>query len=177
MISTDARQEPSMGFRSLFPGYSPGNSTIITRSYKMGKSGPKPAGRLTVVEPSELKRPNPLPGMSDAARTIWKRIVNVYAPDYFKPQHYDQLRAYCEAAAQHKEAVKMVRDQGVMVTQDNGVIKRNPWALERDACAQTMANLGTKLSINKNATAVSRFKDAEGLRQPKSKREGLLFRK
>ena len=142
----------------------------------MGKSGPKPAGKLSVVEKTELRKPNPLQGMTDPARTIWKRIVSVYAPDYFKPQHYDLLRAYCEMSAQFKKAVKMVDEQGATLETKSG-FRRNPWCAERDHCGQAMATLATKLNLAKNSTAVSRSKDAEGIRQPKSKREGLLFSK
>ena len=141
----------------------------------MGKFGPKPTGKLTVIEKTEVRSPNPLQGMTDSARTIWKRIVSVYPGDYFKPQHYDQLRAYCEAAAMYKKAVDEIKREGATITQVNGVVKRNPWCLERDACAQVMAQLGTKLSINKNATAAGRRKDAEGEIKKPSRRDGLLF--
>lgn len=141
----------------------------------MGKRGPQPKkGNLTVLDKVAKKHPKPLPGMTAPAREIWKRIIEAYPPDHFKPQHFDQLRSYCEAAAAYKKAVFEIEKRGVLLEQSNGVLKRNPWCNERDACAGTIAQLGTKLGITRNATTMTRESQGEE-QKPKSKREGLMF--
>jgi P27 family predicted phage terminase small subunit len=141
----------------------------------MGKAGPKPKGKLIVLETAEVEAPKPFKDMSKEAKAIWERVVSAYANDYFKPHHWGQLRTYCEAEAGYNRAVSEIEKSGAVVEQKNGVMKRSPWCNERDACSQVMATFVTKLGIAKNATAVSRSKAAEGSAKPKSKREGLMF--
>ena len=143
----------------------------------MGKRGPKPEGQnVTSMSEVRRERPKPLLGMTAAAKKIWKRIVNSYPPDHFRPQTLDLLRAYCETAVQYKTATDRIIKEGSIITQINGVVKRNPWCQERDALAASLASLGTKLQITKSATAMSRSKDGQGNpEKPKSKRAGLMF--
>ena len=142
----------------------------------MGKRGPKPgtAGNVTSISEVQKERPRPLPGMSKQAREVWQRIVDAYPPDHFKPQHLGMLRAYCETEHKYKQALSEVEKNGAVITQDNGVVKRNPWCQERDALSATMASLGTKLGITRNATTNTRD-NAGNAEKPKSKRDGLMF--
>jgi len=70
----------------------------------MGDRGPHAKTNIRVLAPVKKRRPNPKPGMSPKARTIWLKIVRAYPPDHFKPQHTGMLRAYCEAEALHDRA-------------------------------------------------------------------------
>ncbi|MFO7817083.1 MAG: P27 family phage terminase small subunit [Desulfovibrionales bacterium] len=142
----------------------------------MGKRGPKSesGGNVTNINVVQRQRPKPLHGMSDAARRIWKRTVDAYPADHFKPQHLGLLRAYCETEAKYKKAlVEIDKSGGEVIEQKNGVLKRNPWCQERDALLSAMTSLGTKLGITRNATTMT--KDNQGESKPKSKREGLVF--
>ena len=141
----------------------------------MGKRGPKSETlKLTVLETTQKRWPNPQPGMNKTARTVWHRVVKAYPWDYFKPQHYDLLRAFCESSALHKKAIKELKKDGEVITQDNGVMKENPWVGIMDKMAGRMQGLGVKLQITKSATLASRHHD-DIQEKPKSKREGLLF--
>lgn len=141
----------------------------------MGKRGPKSAEpKLTVLKPVQKRRPNPLPGMRKNARSVWLRIVGAYPPGHFKPQQYDLLRAYCEAALSHKNAVKEIDEQGEVITQPNGVIKENPWVGTMVKMTAIMQGLSVKLQISCNATAVTKGEAGESSK-PKSKRAGLIF--
>ena len=133
----------------------------------------RPAGgnKLTVLDAVKKQRPQPIPGMTRYARTVWKKIVAAHDPDHFKPQMLEQLRVYCEACSSHKKSILEIRKTGEIITQENKVTKRNPWTLERDACAAVMASIGTKLQLNVNSTT-----KAGEAPKPKSKREGLLFK-
>jgi len=138
----------------------------------MAKIGRKPTrAGLTVLDPVVKKRPDPPTGMTPWGRKIWKQVVESHAPDHFKPGTLEQLRAYCEACSGNAQAIKEVKKTGGVITQVNGVTKRNPWALERDACAAVMASLSTKLQLNVNSTV----KVGEAPK-PESKRAGLLFK-
>lgn len=141
----------------------------------MGQRGPKSNdGKLTVLDKKQMERPKPLSGMRKSAREIWKRIVDAYPADHFKPQHLGLLRAYCETEADFKTAIQKIEKQGALLEQKNGITKRNPWCAERDALSSAMAQLGTKLGITRNATTMT--KDNQGEAKPaKSKREGLRF--
>lgn len=134
----------------------------------MGLRGPN-VTKFTILEPIKRMRPNPLKGMSKAARNVWLRTVQAYPADYFAPSQYGLLRAYCEADAAHKQACSDIRKNGQSIENKiTGVIKRNPLCSERDSCAQVMASLATKLKLND--------KQATEPQKPKSKREGLIFK-
>ena len=140
----------------------------------MGKRGPRSSGSMHVIEPAEKRRPNPQPGMSKNARTIWLRIVKSLHPDHFKPYQYDLLRLYCEASNSHKNAIVNIREQGEVITQENGVTKGNPWVDVAIKMSSQMATLSTKLGLNVNNTMVNRGK-VKPSSEPKSKRDDLLF--
>jgi len=136
---------------------------------KIGRPPDRP--EIKVLNPIIIERPKPIPGMSRYARTIWKKIVESHPADHFKPGSLEQLRIYCEACSSHKKAILEIKKEGTIITQSNGVTKRNPWALERDSCAGVMASISTKLQLNINST-----NQAGEAPKPKSKREGLLFK-
>ena len=136
---------------------------------KIGR--PSDRAKLTIINPVIKQRPQPIPGMTRYARTVWKRTVDCHNPDHFKPQMLEQLRIFCEACSSHKKAIIEIRKTGEIITQDNGIMKRNPWTLERDACAGVMSSISTKLQLNVNST-----KQAGEPPKPKSKREGLIFK-
>ncbi len=141
----------------------------------MGKRGKKPEdSNITVLESVKKQHPRPLQGMTKPAREIWKRVVDAYPADHFKPQHLGLLRAYCETEAKYKQAINEIEKMGAVITQDNGIIKRNPWCSERDALAASLSNLGTKLGITRNATSATR-EESGSAKKPKSKRDGLMF--
>lgn len=142
----------------------------------MGTRGPKPdKPKLTILNPVKKRYPNPAPGMTANARTTWHRIVKAYPPGHFKPQHYDQLRAYCEAAALHRKAILGIKTDGEVITNvKTGVIKESPWIGIMDKMAGRMQGLAVKLGITKNATIVSRGESGESTK-PKSKRAGLIY--
>ena len=138
----------------------------------MGKRGPKPAGsqKMRVLDPPTTRRPNPLPGMSPPARTVWNRIVNQFPPGHFMPHHYDQLRAYCEAASIHKEAGKELKKSGLLLEQPNGVTKESPYVGIMDKMAGRMQGLAVKLGITKNATITRDPKEQPEEKQDKGGR-------
>ena len=140
----------------------------------MGIRGPKSTG-LTILPAPKNKRKSPMPGMTKPACQIWSRIMGSYEPDHFKPQHYDQLRAFCESAALYVRAVDEYELKPVSFNPKTGVEKESPWVGISIKCLSAMAQLGTKLGITYNATTVSRG-DTGQSSKPKSKREGLIFK-
>lgn len=142
----------------------------------MGKRGQKPErAKLHVLEKSAPRYPNPLPGMTAPARTVWKRIVKQFPERHFLPHHYDQLRAYCEACAMHKAMVSDVQKEGHVVTNAlTGVVKENPKIGIMDKMAGRMQGMAVKLGITKNAT-INNDPKSQPLDKPKDIRKGLMF--
>ena len=142
----------------------------------MGDRGPKSTrAKLRPVKPQNPKRPNPVPGMGQKDRTVWKRVVKAYPVDHFKPQHYDLLRMYCFACVLHKRAVREVEITGDIIEQANGVIKENPYINIAIKAESSSVRLATKLGITVNNTTVNRGIKGS-VSKPKSKRAraGLL---
>ena len=140
----------------------------------MGKRGRSAGGTMHVIEPAPRRFPNPQPGMTENARTVWKRIVHAFPADHFQPFQYDLLRSYCEASNSHKVAMKHIAKQGEVITQDNGVTKENPWVGVAIKMSAQMATLSTKLGLNMNSTLKERGKIPKAA-PAASKRDGLLF--
>ena len=141
----------------------------------MGKRGPGSGQKMRVVEPTRKRPPNPHQGMSENAKTVWRRIVNSLSTDHFRPCQYDLLRSYCELANSNKNAIKMVDKLGEVITSENGKMQRNPWL---DVALQTssqMSTLSAKLGINANSLMVDRCKVKGPENKPKSARDDLLF--
>ena len=140
----------------------------------MTKRGRKPHGTLPLLEPVKRRFPNPPPGMSNNARTVFHRIVRSFEPDHFRPYQYDLLRVYSESSATYKKAMLEVHKNGAVITQLNGVTKISPWVDVAMKASATMISMSVKLGLTMNATLVNRGK-ASKAPEPKSRRDGLLF--
>jgi P27 family predicted phage terminase small subunit len=136
----------------------------------MGARGPKPEGQQKPIDLVPPKYPEPLSGMLKSEKDIWVRIIRAYPEGYFRPQHYDLLRAYCEAAVEATKLKKRVQREGHMVAGFGGVKKAHPLFAQVNAARSSMASLSTKLGINNNTAAKNK-----GEKPKKSKREGLMF--
>ena len=132
----------------------------------MGKRGPG-SSKISVVEPRNIKKPDPLVGMTAPARTVWKRIVGVFPGDHFKPHHYDLLRMYCEAAAINKISLEKAHEDGY----------ENPhWINVAEKMAARCTALSLKLGISLNSAMVARRKEYVGSApEQKNKWDGLLY--
>ena len=142
----------------------------------MGQRGPREPGNITVLKPVEKKRPDPLKGMSKQACSVWRRIVNDYKPEHFKPHHYGLLMAYCEAEAMHNRTIKEIANIGDVIKQENGVVKENPYINIQIKALNAMSQLGTKLGITVNATTATR-KPNEEEKKPHTSSDGLLYKR
>jgi phage terminase small subunit len=142
----------------------------------MGDRGPKPPSKIKTLPGAEKQWPSPPVGMTRPARTVWKRTVKAYKFDFFKPQHFDLLRMYCESVALNKIAIH--EGMKVNFTDHNPkslVNKESHWVGIADKMRSASQSLATKLGLNKNSTIAGRSKDGAGENEkPKSKRDGLL---
>ena len=141
----------------------------------MGERGPKTKTSIHVLPAPKNKRKSPMQGMTKPARVIWTRILKSYDIDHFKPQHYDVLKAYCEAVALHDRSIRAIEKSGDLIKQKNGVVKENPYINIEIKSSNVMSQLATKLGITYNATTVSKG-DVGYNSKPKSKRDGLIFK-
>ena len=137
---------------------------------KPGRKTPK----LPTLSPIEKRFPNPPPGLSKNARTVWHRITHAFEPDHFKPYQRDLLTLYCEAAALHRKAMLEIRKNGAVIKSPSGVSKVNPWVEISTKAASTMISLSTKLQLTVRSTLVNHGKQPKAPK-PKTGREHLLF--
>lgn len=136
----------------------------------MGARGPKPAGKLSVIERIERKRPNPPAGMTRRARNLFRAIVAENKPEAFDTEAVCLLRAFCEADKQHFEATKRLEKEGAVIaveTKAGAVPRRNPWFDVQKESAAVMNSISTKL--RKKGVNVETEKPAA------SPRKGLMF--
>lgn len=143
----------------------------------MGARGPKPPSNIKVLDAPKLQWPSPPVGMTRPAQTIWKTTVNAYPHDFFKPQHFALLRMYCEAAALNKIALKNAMMANYTDTNPkSGVTKESHWVGIADKMAGRAQGLAVKLGITKNNTMAAKGQTGSSPK-PKSKRQGLLYKK
>jgi P27 family predicted phage terminase small subunit len=136
----------------------------------MGARGPKPDGQQKPIDLVPARYPDPLPGMLKSEKDIWIRIVRAYPEGHFRPQHYDLLKAYCEASVEATNLKKRIMREGYLVAGFGGVDKAHPLFAQVNAARSFMASASTKLGITNNTATKSK-----GEKPKKSKREGLMF--
>ena len=107
----------------------------------MGKRGPG-SSKVTILETPNIKRPLPIKGMSPASRIVWKRLASAYPADYFKPQHYGQLRMYCES----EQINKFARAKAALDGYSNPY-----WLNLADKMAGRCQGLAVKLNLTRRA--------------------------
>jgi P27 family predicted phage terminase small subunit len=137
----------------------------------MGARGPKPDGQQKPVALVPGQYPKPMVGMLAPEKTVWNRIVRAFPEGHFRPQHYDLLRAFCEASVEATRLKKKIRKEGDTVAGFGGVKKANPLFPVVNAARSFMASASTKLGITNNSATKSKGDKPE----KKSKREGLMF--
>jgi hypothetical protein len=96
---------------------------------------------------------------------VWLRVVKSYPPDFFKPQHFDLLRMYCEAAAINKIALRKYVESDYEDARHIRVA---------DKMAGRCQGLAVKLGINVNNRLAHRGQAGQAP-EPKNKRDRLLF--
>lgn len=153
----------------------------------MGKRGPSPAGKLTVLPTAQVARPNPPHGLTARARNLWRNIVSSLPPDHFRAGDLPLLREYCEAADRAKQAEELIRSLGILVACETQKVKgedgqvqivvtkwkANPAIAIKTAAAGTMISLAVRLRICNSSKSGGRSKDEPA--KPASKRDGLMF--
>jgi P27 family predicted phage terminase small subunit len=146
----------------------------------MGLRGPKPELTKSVPDIVGYERPKAFQAMSGAAKAVWKRIVDDLPANFFDYHELDQLRAYCELAALNATAAGELKKRGaspvVTVTTRHGdQLARNPWFDIMKETASKLAQLGTKLRLNKNSKLSNAAAANIPTGNPTSRRAGLKF--
>ncbi|MEQ9464277.1 MAG: hypothetical protein RJQ10_11510 [Haliea sp.] len=119
----------------------------------MGTRGKQSSAALSVAPLSE-RRPGPPETLTEAQAAIWKRIVGVYPADYFRPDSFDILAAYCRhvdaAAILNHEIDRYTSD---WLTEDDG-LKRYKTLLE---CRDRESRAAMALARSMRITHQSRY--------------------
>jgi hypothetical protein len=82
------------------------------------------AESLAVVRPIEDHRPPAPDSMPEAQAEIWRRTVNRLPHDWFRQEHLEMLRAYCQhVAIGHEIARQIERFDPDWLKRDDGVAR------------------------------------------------------
>ena len=152
----------------------------------MGKRGPKPKGKLTVINPTAPKRPNPPFGMKPRARNLFKKIVNDTHVEAFNAEAVVMLAAFCDTENQRYLATKKVEEYGAIMQKEVVIpaalidpdapeaekqytYVENPWYKIMKETAAGMCTLSAKLRASGIKTTKSKPKEVA------DPREGLMF--
>lgn len=129
----------------------------------------KQQGRQGGKGPPPLKpRPEPPEHIADEAKAEWQRVVDALPADWFGPETWALLEAYCNSVAQMRwldaAAVKLQRES---VLHGLDVTLYSYYRKQSSAEAVLMANLATKLRITLQASTTKDKGKGSGAAGPK----------
>jgi phage terminase small subunit len=94
----------------------------------------------------EAPLPQDPPGLSEAERAIFVRLVNAADAEHFTTSDLPLLVAYCQAVAQHDRAAQAIRREGDVV---NG--RPSPWIVVQEKAVRAMTALSMRLRLSPQA--------------------------
>ena len=145
----------------------------------MGKRGRNAKSETQKLDTLRPDPPKPMPGMKEAAVSVWNRIVNSMSTNFYKPHQYDLLKAYCEMAAMREELLEEIERDGFYAFSDHGTKKTNPALDALTKTTNLMTQLSTNLGLNANtspqAGKLKRNQQTPSDVSASSSREGLMF--
>lgn len=116
----------------------------------MKQRGRKPAV-LGAVAPVIARRLDPPDDLNAAESAIWRRIVASRPAGYFEAGDAELLRAFCAASGFFEAACRDVRERGVLVANDKGVLVKNPALGAVANLSSSMKALGTALRLTQQS--------------------------
>lgn len=124
-----------MGARG--PAAAPAGLKLIKGRSEGRDSGGRPVAEVPKFDRSAPDAPE---WLSDEARAEWDRIVpGLETLNLLKPEDFAALVEHCETWATYLEAVKLVRENGVVLTNpDNGRQYKNPALSAAEAAGQQL---------------------------------------
>jgi phage terminase small subunit len=85
-------------------------------------------------------------GLSAEEERILQQLLDSVDPGHFAPSDLPLLVAYCQAVAQHDQAVQMMRQRGAVV---DG--KVSPWIVVQEKAQRAMVALSMRLRLSPQA--------------------------
>ena len=120
----------------------------------MAKRGRKSTGDLGMVT-NIPQRPDPLAHLNEAEQEVWRVVVQRMPVDWFPPETWDLLAAYCNHVVAQREIKAMSPDD------EGDLMVMNRWRQMLKRESEAMTSLGTKLRI----TNQTRIEAKSGQRQ------------
>lgn len=108
-------------------------------------------------------RPDPPADFTPAQAREWRGIVESLPASYFRPSDFPLLSAFCTAAAAHREAAEILRNEGLICEGAKGYRFPNPAIAIMSSQASTMSQLGTKLRLTPQARIKKGMKGPKGV--------------
>lgn len=100
----------------------------------MAKRGRKSGAELTALPtpPEALpQRPEPPPGLSEAAAVRWRQIVGALPADYWRPSDLDLLEQLVIEEQYVRDCDALISEHGRLVTGATGALVSNPAVVQR----------------------------------------------
>ena len=138
----------------------------------MIQRGRKSASSLAVVTPIQDHRPPAPDDMPDVQQELWHQIVGRMPHDWFRKEHLELLRAYCQRVCVARQLAKEIeRFQPDWLREDGGLERFDMLTrlVDREHRAMTMLARSMRITHQAQldrAVAGPRARDASGVRLP-----------
>lgn len=124
------------------------------------------AGPLTIEN-----RLKPSIHLSDAAQTVWVRLVNDQPASAFSETHRDMLEAYCQHTVQAQVLAEEIQSfEREWLRTDEGLKRYDKMLAMREREVRAASSLATRLRITRQATTDPKTVGRANVNSPRSKK-------
>lgn len=108
-------------------------------------------GRVNKLEPEANREPPRMPEDYDGAKVVaWDwltRELSSYSESFISSTYQIAMEQFCSAYAGERAAAALVEEHGILIANERGELKRNPAALERHKCTETLLKYLTEFGF------------------------------
>ena len=107
--------------------------------------------RVNKLEPAANREPPQMPSDYDGDKKIaWDwltRELSNYSASFISSTYQIAMEQFCSAYAGERAAAALVDEHGILISTDRGELTRNPAALERHKCTETLLKYLTEFGF------------------------------
>jgi hypothetical protein len=107
------------------------------------------AESLSIASVSIPTRPEPPVDLTDFEKEIWRSVTNTKPPEWFQPDTFPLLRAYCRAASVYEQISEKVVFLDIKFCDDDKLIRG--WIDSQEKQARLIATLATKMRLTQQS--------------------------
>ena len=128
----------------------------------MKQRGRKSASELGTLTQIAIRRPAPPADLTEAEATLWRTITETKPSDWFRPDTFELLAAYCRHAATHRVLDGQIAEfRPAWLTTADGLVAYGRLLGLRNAEVRVMLALATAMRITQQSVIRA---DAAGAR-------------